>query len=50
MISFLTTNDESIKDGLLPVIYTGLQFNESEIKQINDYKEKPKKSLLSIFS
>jgi len=50
MISFLTTNDESIKDGLLPVIFTGLQFNESEIKQINDYREKPKKSLLSIFS
>ncbi len=49
MISFLTTNDESIQEGLLPVIFTSLQFNESEINQVKKSKTNKQKSLLSFF-
>ena len=49
MISFLTTNDESIQEGLLPVIFTSLQFNESEINQVKKSKNNKQKSLLSFF-
>ena len=51
MISFLTTNDESIQEGLMPVIFTSLQFNESEINQVKKNKDNNKsKSILSYFS
>ena len=33
MISFLSTNDKSIQEGLLPVIYKSLDFNERIIRQ-----------------
>ncbi len=40
MISFLSTNDKSIQDGLLPVIYKSLDFNESEIKNVVEGRNK----------
>ena len=50
-ISFLTTKEESIQEGLLPVIFTALQFTEGEIKQVKDSR-KPKtgSSILSFFN
>ena len=33
MISFLCSNDKSIQDRLLPVIYKSLDFNQSEMKR-----------------
>jgi hypothetical protein len=50
LISFLTTKDESIQEGLLPVIFTSLQFNESEKKVVKDARPKQGGSLLSFFS
>lgn len=49
-ISFLTTKDSSIQEGLLPVIFTSLQFNESEIKQVKDERSKNTSSLFSYFT
>ena len=48
MISFLSTNNKSIQDGLLPVIYKSLDFNQNEIKTVE--RERNKSSgLLSYF-
>lgn len=49
-ISFLTTKDSSIQEGLLPVIFTSLQFNESEIKQVKDERSRNSSSLFSYFT
>ena len=49
MISFLMSNDYSIQDGLLPVIFTSLEFNESEIKMVKEKREKNNSGILSYF-
>ena len=40
MISFLSSNDKNIQDGLLPVIYKSLDFNQSEIKIVHENRNK----------
>ena len=40
MISFLSSNDKTIQDGLLPVIYKSLDFNQSEIKVVHENRNK----------
>ena len=40
MISFLSSNDKNIQDRLLPVIYKSLDFNQSEIKIVQDNRNK----------
>ena len=40
MISFLSSNDKTIQDGLLPVIYKSLDFNQSEIKIVHENRNK----------
>ena len=40
MISFLSSNDKNIQDGLLPVIYKSLDFNQSEIKVVHENRNK----------
>ena len=49
MISFLSTNDKSIQEGLLPVIYKSLDFNESEIKTVIEGRNKNGYGILSYF-
>ena len=49
MISFLSTNDKSIQDGLLPVIYKSLDFNESEIKNVVEGRNKNGYGFFSYF-
>ena len=49
MISFLSTNDKSIQDGLLPVIYKSLDFNESEIKIVLEGRNKNGHGIFSYF-
>ena len=49
MISFLSTNDKSIQDGLLPVIYKSLDFNESEIKYVVEGRNKNGYGIFSYF-
>ena len=49
MISFLSTNDKSIQEGLLPVIYKSLDFNESEIKTVMEGRNKNGYGILSYF-
>ena len=50
LMSFLTTKEESIQEGLLPVIFTSLQFNEGEMKVVKDARKKQSSgSLLSFF-
>ena len=49
MISFLSTNDKSIQEGLLPVIYKSLEFNESEIKTVMEGRNKNGYGILSYF-
>ena len=49
MISFLSSNDKSIQDGLLPVIYTSLDFNESEIKVVQEGRNKSGGGIFSYF-
>ena len=49
MISFLSTNDKSIQDGLLPVIYKSLDFNESEIKNVVEGRNKNGYGIFSYF-
>jgi hypothetical protein len=49
MISFLSSNDRSIQDGLLPVIYTSLDFNESEIKVVQEGRNKSGGGIFSYF-
>ena len=49
MISFLSSNDKSIQDGLLPVIYKSLDFHESEIKIVQEGRHKGGNGLLSYF-
>ena len=49
MISFLSTNDKSIQEGLLPVIYKSLDFNESEIKTVSEGRNKNGYGILSYF-
>lgn len=50
-ISYLTTREESIQDGLLPVIFTALQFNDSEIKKIQETRgvKKTNSGILGLF-
>ena len=40
MISFLSSNDKNIQDRLLPVIYKSLDFNQSEIKMVQENRNK----------
>ena len=40
MISFLSSNDKNIQDGLLPVIYKSLDFNQNEIKVVHENRNK----------
>ena len=40
MISFLSSSDKNIQDGLLPVIYKSLDFNQSEIKIVHENRNK----------
>ena len=40
MISFLSSNDKNIQEGLLPVIYKSLDFNQSEIKVVHENRNK----------
>ena len=40
MISFLSSNDKNIQDRLLPVIYKSLDFNQSEIKVVQENRNK----------
>ena len=49
MISFLSTNDKSIQDGFLPVIYKSLDFNESEIKNVVEGRNKNGYGIFSYF-
>ena len=49
MISFLSSNDKSIQDGLLPVIYKSLDFNESEVKMVQEGRNKNGYGILSYF-
>ena len=49
MISFLSTNNKSIQDKLLPVIYKSLEFNESEIKNVESERNKGGYGILSYF-
>ena len=49
MISFLSSNDRSIQDGLLPVIYKSLEFNESEIKVVQEGRNKSGGGIFSYF-
>ena len=49
MISFLSTNNKSIQDGLLPVIYKSLEFNESEIKTVEEERKKVGYGIFSYF-
>ena len=49
MISFLSSNDRSIQDGLLPVIYKSLDFNESEIKVVQEGRNKSGGGIFSYF-
>ena len=49
MISFLSSNDRSIQDGLLPVIYTSLEFNESEKKIVQEGRNKSGGGIFSYF-
>lgn len=49
MISFLSSNDKSIQDGLLPVIYKSLDFHESEIKTVQEGRNKSGHGILSYF-
>ena len=48
MISFLSTNDKNIQDRLLPVIYKSLEFNQNEIKTIQEHRKKSN-GILSYF-
>jgi chromosome segregation ATPase len=48
MISFLSSNDKSIQDRLLPVIYKSLDFNQSEMKTVQDNRNKSN-GILSYF-
>ena len=48
MISFLSSNDKSIQNGLLPVIYKSLDFNQSEIKLVQENRNKSN-GILSYF-
>ena len=48
MVSFLSTNNKSIQDGLLPVIYKSLDFNQNEIKIVEGERNKSG-GLLSYF-
>ena len=48
MISFLCSNDKSIQDRLLPVIYKSLDFNQSEMKTVQDNRNKSN-GILSYF-
>ena len=49
MISFLSTNDKSIQERLLPVIYKSLDFNESEAKMVIEGRNKYSHGILSYF-
>ena len=49
MISFLSTNDKSIQERLLPVIYKSLNFNESEVKMVVEGRNKNNHGILSYF-
>ena len=48
MISFLSTNDKNIQDRLLPVIYKSLEFNQNEIKTVQEKRNKSN-GILSYF-
>ena len=48
MISFLSSNDKNIQDRLLPVIYKSLDFNQSEIKTVQENRNKSN-GILSYF-
>ena len=48
MISFLSSNDKSIQDRLLPVIYKSLDFNQNEIKTVQESRNKSN-GILSYF-
>ena len=48
MISFLCSNDKSIQDRLLPVIYKSLDFNQSEMKTVQENRNKSN-GILSYF-
>ena len=39
-----------IQDGLLPVIYTALQFGELEIKKVQEIRSKNKYGLFGLFN
>jgi len=49
MISFLSSNDKSIQDRLLPVIYKSLDFSQSEMKIVQDNRNKSN-GILSYFT
>ncbi|MBO7442374.1 MAG: hypothetical protein J6T83_04775, partial [Paludibacteraceae bacterium] len=49
MISFLSTNDKSIQERLLPVIYKSLNFNESEVKMVVEGRNKNNHGILSYY-
>ena len=49
MIQFLSTNDKSIQDVVMPAIYTSLEFSESEIKTVESERNKSGYSILSYF-
>ena len=38
LIQIFTTNDQSIQDTVLPVVYTALKFSDTEIKKIKEYR------------
>ena len=48
MISFLSSNDKNIQERLLPVIYKSLDFNQSEIKTVQENRNKSN-GILSYF-
>jgi len=39
LIQIFTTNDTSIQDSVLPVVYTALQFSEFEVNKIKDFRK-----------
>ena len=48
MISFLSSNDKSIQERLLPVIYKSLDFNQNEMKTVQESRNKSN-GILSYF-
>ena len=50
MISFLSSKDKSIQEGLLPVIYKSLDFKENEIKTVQEERSKNSHGFFSYFT